>query len=193
MVYPPKVWQKIASLQPAETALGGTLGRAASFRCGCFVEFALDIDGVITAATFRTNGCGYMIASAAVLADSIKGRRSSELHGLNDDELTQTVEAELGKLPPDRRQCAHVCIEALHAAFRGHRTRQIEEFRGEKALICTCFGVTEETIEQFIAEKRPRSVDDVTAACRAGGGCGSCRMLIQEMLDGSAAYDISRE
>jgi NifU-like protein len=193
MVYPPKVWQKISSAPTGNAVEGEALGRAASFRCGCFVEFAVGVDGGVTDTTFRTNGCGYMIASAAVLTESVKGRKLGELHGLDDDELIQTVEAELGPLPPGRRQCADVCIEALHAAFREYRAQQIEEFRGEKALICTCFGVTEETIEGFISAKQPRTVDDVTAACRAGGGCGSCRMLIQEMLDGSSAYDISVE
>ena len=153
----------------------------------------LDVGSEVGAASFRTNGCGYMIAAAAVLADTVDGRELSALHGLEGDALFQTIEAELGPLPAGRRQCAEVCIDALHTAFRSHRSRLIEEFRGEKALICTCFGVTEETIEQFIAEHRPQSVEEVTEACRAGGGCGSCQMLIQEMLDGSAAYDSTAE
>jgi NifU-like protein len=74
-------------------------------------------------------------------------------------------------------------FSALRAAFSDHRARLIGEFTGERALVCTCFGVTEETIERYIAGGAAESVDDVSKATRAGGGCGSCRMLIQEMLD----------
>ena len=88
-----------------------------------------------------------------------------------------------GEFPPDRHQCATVCIEALRGAFADFRIRQIEEFQGEKALICTCFGVSEETIESHIRKCRLETVDEVARACNAGSGCGSCRMLIQEIID----------
>jgi NAD(P)H-nitrite reductase large subunit len=56
-------------------------------------------------------------------------------------------------------------------------------FRGEKALVCTCFGVTEETIDEALQISAVQTVEDVTSLCRAGGGCGACTMMIQEMLD----------
>jgi NifU-like protein len=124
-----------------------------------------------------------MLASADILTEAIEGCELADLHGLDSEILTVTIEDAIGILPSERRQCADVCIDALHAAFARHRSSQIDEFRGEKALICTCFGVTEEMIDDLIGSGKPRSVDEVTAACRAGGGCGSCRMLIQEMLD----------
>jgi NifU-like protein len=69
------------------------------------------------------------------------------------------------------------------AEYRRHR---IEEFQGEKALICTCFGVSEETIVNVIAENDLTDVDEVSGLCRAGSGCGSCRMLIAELIDSQA-------
>ena len=71
----------------------------------------------------------------------------------------------------------------MHRAFSGLRARQIEEFTGEKALICTCFGVSEETIEKAVAANKLETVEDVIDVCNAGGGCGSCRFLIQEIID----------
>lgn len=183
MVYPREVWERITT---AATNVGpnGSAGRAASFECGCFVEFSLGInDGRVEAICVRTNGCGYMLASADILTEAVEGRELGDLHGLNDERLTTIIENSIGILPPERRQCAAVCIDALRAAFAEYRSSQIDEFRGEKALVCTCFGVTEETIDHLIASSRPGSVDEVTVACRAGSGCGSCRMLIQEMLD----------
>lgn len=124
-----------------------------------------------------------MLAAADILADAITGKDLSDLHGLADPKLTAWIEAEIGAIPSERHQCAAASFEALHNAFADLRSRQIEEFRGETALICTCFSVSEDTIANFIEQNSPTTVDDVAAACRAGGGCGSCRMLIQEMLD----------
>jgi NAD(P)H-nitrite reductase large subunit len=50
-------------------------------------------------------------------------------------------------------------------------------------LICTCFFVSEQTIEHEIKSRGLTTVREVTAACSAGGGCGSCRQLIVEILD----------
>lgn len=156
--------------------------------CGCFTAYSLEISdlNVVSAAKFVSNGCGYMIAAADVLAKVIAGKKLSGLHGLDKTELIESMENELGALPPDRRDCVICSISAVRAAFADNRRRRIEEFQGEKALICTCFGVTEESIQRYIEDSDPRLVEDVTRACRAGGGCGSCVMLIQEMLDNAA-------
>lgn len=124
-----------------------------------------------------------MVAAADVLAEIVGENDIADLHGLDRNGLVDAVAAAVEGIPDERGQCVDVCIEALRAAFAELRRRRVEEFAGERALICTCFGVSEETIESLIARNRPTSVDEVTAACRAGGGCGSCRMLIQEMLD----------
>ena len=162
------------------------VGRSASFQCGSFIAFSLRIDidsKTVSEATFRSNGCGFMIAAADVLAEFVNGRQLGELHGLNADDLSSKIDNVLSGLPDDRRQCVDVCIEALRQAFADFRIRQIEEFRGEKGLICTCFGITEETVETHIREGGTNTVDEISRICNAGSGCGSCRMLIQEMID----------
>ena len=185
--YPPKVQERFAS--PQNAGLDGdsnAFSRSASFQCGSLVEFSLKIDldsKTVGAAGFKSNGCGYMIAAADFLAKTVIDRQLGELHGLNRDELQSKIYAEFEAIPDDRRQCVDVCIDALRAAFADFRLRQIEEFSGEKALICTCFGVSEETIESHIRERSIKTVSEITQICNAGGGCGSCRMLIQEMID----------
>ena len=186
--YPLKVQARFESRQNTGVVTQANAGgRSASFQCGSFVRFDLRIDPAtktVDAAGFRTSGCGYMIAAADALTEIVRGRQLGDLHGLNRDELSVRIDADLGNLPVDRHQCVDVTIEALRAAFADFREKQIEEFSGEKALICTCFGVSEQTIERVIAQhKSPVSVEQVTKSCNAGGGCGSCRMLIQEMVD----------
>lgn len=162
------------------------VGVSASFACGCFVRFSLEIDTsakVIKNAGFESNGCGFMIAAADIIAEEVQGRELADLHSLEASEHLDIVRDRFDPLPADRTQCLQVPFESLRAALADHRNRLLKEFQGDDPLVCTCFGVSEGLIEKFIAENSPATVDDVSAECRAGSGCGSCRMLIQEMID----------
>jgi NifU-like protein len=187
VLYPERINQKLGSLHHFRVgADADAVGAEANFSCGSFVRFHLSIDGrsaSVTDAAFTSNGCGFMLAAAELLAERISGNRLNDLHGLTDNDLGQTVAAALSEVPNGRSDCVKACFAALRRAFADFRARQIEEFRGERALICTCFGVTEDTIESNIQDLALETVDDVSGACNAGSGCGSCRMLIQEMLD----------
>ena len=158
---------------------------AAAFECGTFIKFELHInaDKLIECVGFRSNGCGYMVVIADVVAALIEGKRLTELHSMGTGELVTAVTAELGIFPAEREHCRAAVIDAIKAALADFRRRQIEEFAGEKALICTCFGVSEEVIDAAIADKNVRTVEAVGKLTNAGTGCGSCQMLIQEMID----------
>jgi NifU-like protein len=184
--YPDAIDKRFRS--PANTGSGeaGVAGISASFVCGSFVDLSVKIDidsGCIEAVKFRTNGCGFMIAAADTLCDRLAGRPLTELHGLSDQDLMRAISRDLGIFPSDRIQCAVVVFESLRNAMSRHRSRRVEEFIGEKALICTCFGVSEESIITAISENGFTDVEQVVDACRAGSGCGSCRFLIQELID----------
>lgn len=188
--YPPKVNERFRMPDHSEKAAAANAsGTSASFVCGCFVRFKLLIEGEpgrISGVWFRTNGCGFMAASADAAAEMLTGQELTGLHSLAEAGFIGSLETALGPLPVGRRHCAQAVYEAARAAFADYRSRRIQEFTGEKALICTCFGISEDTILSCIALESVNSVEDVTAATRAGGGCGSCRMLIQEMLDEQA-------
>ena len=47
--------------------------------------------------------------------------------------------------------------------------------------VCACEGVTDRTVRAAVVSGA-RSVDDVTRRCGAGGECGGCLPLIQELL-----------
>ena len=53
----------------------------------------------------------------------------------------------------------------------------------EGKIICRCLGVTEGQIRRAIAEGGLRQVEEVTAATKAGSGCGSCWDEVQAILD----------
>lgn len=49
--------------------------------------------------------------------------------------------------------------------------------------ICQCHQVSESTIRACIASKNLSTIDEVTQACEAGGGCHSCHILIDLFID----------
>lgn len=52
--------------------------------------------------------------------------------------------------------------------------------------VCSCFAVTDSEIENVI-ERGAATPEAVTAACRAGGDCGSCLGQIADMIDDLSA------
>lgn len=164
-------------------------GKDVSFVCGTATQFALQIDKTekrIVQAKFKTSGCGFAVAAADLLAEIITDKTLFDLKGLDQERIAQKIQTELGEFPAERRQCLEMVLKALKAAFMDFRARQIEEFVGERALVCTCFGVSEDTIEKLVSKGKAKTVEEVGRICRAGTGCGSCQFLIQEILDSSS-------
>ena len=52
-----------------------------------------------------------------------------------------------------------------------------------REIICHCFEVSREEIENAIREKGLKTVEEVGEATNAGTGCGGCQEQIQEILD----------
>ena len=50
-------------------------------------------------------------------------------------------------------------------------------------IICHCFEVSREEIENAIREKGLKTVEEVGEVTNAGTGCGGCQEQIQEILD----------
>ena len=161
-------------------------GGAVNLECGSAAKVWLKITGdeaVITEAKFQTSGCGFAVAAADVLAEYLSGSRLAELHGFDGETIADILDAQLGEFPHERSQCAEMAAESFRSALADHRSRLLNEFTGEKALICTCFSVSEEKIESVVAALETPSLEGVANVCNAGSGCGSCRMIIQEIID----------
>jgi NifU-like protein len=186
-IYPEAVAGRIRSPRCTGVCDGSNAhGTGSALSCGSVVRISARIaepENVIEEVRFTTNGCGYMIAAADVLAGLFTGRRLAELRGLDTAPAAAEIVASLGALPAARAECVSACFDALRSLFAGHRSRKIAEFAGDDPLVCTCFGVSESVVEGRIREMRLTSVDEVGDATGAGTGCGSCLMLIQEMLD----------
>jgi NifU-like protein len=150
-------------------------GRAASLVCGAHVRFSIQVDEAqrVSQAKFRAAGCDVLIAAASMLTEQVTG-------------LTT---AEAARLDVADSNCAALARDALLDAIREYSNAARDDWAGDEALICTCFFVSERTIEREINSRGLTTVAEVTGACNAGGGCGSCHQLIQEIL---ATNDLPR-
>ena len=149
------------------------VGRSASFICGAHVRFSIQVDEEhsISQARFRAAGCSDLVAAASLLTERVTGLSTAEAAIIGHEQLE-------GVDP----RCAALACEALLDAIRDFSNAARDEWAGDEALICTCFFVSERTIEREIQTRGLTTVAEVTRACNAGGGCGSCHQLIQEIL-----------
>ena len=154
------------------------VGRAASMQCGAAVRVSIQIDEQhrISDAKFKAAGCSGLIASLSVLTERIKGMTPA------DAAVIAQAPARILEDAADV-SCVRLGCDALVGAIQKYSDAVRHEWNGDETLICTCFCVSERVIELEIAQKKLSTVSDVIRACSAGGGCGSCHPLIEEMLD----------
>lgn len=169
----------------SNTQAAGTVG---SFTCGAILRITLRFDSnthTIKEAKFKASGCGYLIAAASLLTEAVAGMNLIDAGAFctQVNLIENLFIKELHEVPDERVHCLSLCRDALKAALNDYRSARLEEWHGEDALICTCFGVSEKVIEKAIEAENLQTVDDVTQSCNAGGGCGSCQPLIEEILD----------
>ena len=159
-------------------------GASGSFVCGAALKIFLQIeDGKIVAAKFKAAGCGFLFAAADVLCGQIENKEFAEIGKAVRDKQNLFAADFENQFPVHRTHCLELSLEALRAAINDYRAAKLESWNGDEALICTCFGVSETTIEAAIVKNGLTSVEEVTENCNAGGGCGSCQPLILEILD----------
>ena len=151
------------------------VGRSASLTCGAHVQFSIQVDEEhrISQARFRAAGCSEMVAAASMLTERVTGLTSAEAASMGQGA------ALFDGVDP---RCASLACEALLDAIREFSNAARDDWAGDEALICTCFFVSERTIEREIQARGLTTVAEVTKACNAGGGCGSCHLLIEEIL-----------
>ncbi len=183
-VYPPKILEKFINPQNVGVCEGENASvRNASIVCGASLKLSLQINKTsqtIEKAKFHALGCGFLTASAETLCEKIN-RKTPKIEETED--LFAQIKTEIGNLPESRNHCLHLCFETLENALNKFRSIKSNSWNGEEALICTCFGVSETEIQRVIAENLCETVEDVTRNCNAGGGCGSCQPLIEEILE----------
>jgi NifU-like protein len=159
------------------------VGEEGSLSCGDALKlmFKLDSDGRLADVKFQTFGCASAIASASILTELVKGMTIEEASQVTNKDIIQA----LGGLPKEKIHCSVMGHEALQAAIAYYRNggKPVAKPQPQGRIICNCFGVTDNEIENAIRTGGLTTVEQVTEACQAGGACGSCIDDIQEIID----------
>ena len=98
---------------------------------------------------------------------------------------------QLGGLPPEKMHCSVMGYEALEDALKNYDDfTDLDDIRNEEAanqkrekIVCTCFGITENIIWDAIKMNGLKTVEEITNYTKAGGACGKCKGLIQDIID----------
>lgn len=164
------------------------VGEAGSLACGDSLKIYLKIkDGVVTDAKFQTFGCGSAVASSSILTEMIIGKTVEEVKKITNKDIAD----ELGGLPPEKMHCSVMGYEALEDALQEYddMTDLDDLINDEKAsekkekVVCTCFNITENIIWDAIKQNGLNTVDEITNYTKAGGACGKCKGMIQDIID----------
>jgi len=155
------------------------IAEVGSISCGDALKLTLriDEDGRIAEAGFQTFGCASAIASASALTEMLKGKTVAEAEKITNQDIADF----LGGLPKEKMHCSVLGQQALEQAIANYKGLPQEEKKGE--IVCECFGVTDEEIEQAVTENNLTTVEEVTNYTKAGGGCENCHEAIQELID----------
>jgi NifU-like N terminal domain len=80
----------------------------------------VDDDGNITAAKFKTFGCGSAIASSSVATEWVQGKSLDEATGIRNSDIAKHL-----SLPPVKLHCSMLAEDAIKAAVKDIRSRRM--------------------------------------------------------------------
>ena len=126
-----------------ENASGvGTVGNA---KCGDIMRMYLAIDenGVIQEAKFKTFGCGAAVATSSMATELVKGKTVKEALLVTNKAVMEALDG----LPPIKVHCSLLAEEAIHAALWDYAQKNQITIEGLKPPV-TDIDETEEFYQQ---------------------------------------------
>jgi len=166
-------------------------GEHGSLACGDAMRFTFRVEkhptnplkDIIVQAKYLTFGCTSAIAASEALCAIIEEGRYTPITAL--DITNNDIVRYLGGLPAQKIHCSVMGAEALQAAvFNWAQKRGVDldaldiEFpthaEQEGRVVCKCFTLTEPYLKRKIKELGLKTIEDITNAVKAGGGCTSC-------------------
>ena len=179
------------------------MGEHGSIACGDAMRFTFRVkrhpsdpaQDVITEAKYLTFGCTSAIASSEALCEIIEAGEYTPITALKiqNKDIVDYLEG----LPEQKIHCSVMGAEALEAAVYNWAQRRGVDLKNlgidlhddeteDGRVVCKCFSVTEPYLKRKIRELNLRTIPQIAAALKAGGGCMSCHHVpggLQDILD----------
>ena len=120
----------------------GTVGNA---KCGDIMRMYLAIDenGIIQEAKFKTFGCGAAVATSSMATELVKGKTVQEALLVTNKAVMEALDG----LPPIKVHCSLLAEEAIHAALWDYAQKNQITIEGLKPPV-TDIDETEEFYQQ---------------------------------------------
>ncbi|MFA1688713.1 Fe-S cluster assembly scaffold IscU [Candidatus Rickettsia barbariae] len=83
------------------------------------LQIAVDDDGIITDAKFKTFGCGSAIASSSLVTEWVKGRSVEDAETIKNTEIAKEL-----SLPPVKLHCSLLAEDAIKAAIADYKQKK---------------------------------------------------------------------
>ncbi|MFV9891512.1 MAG: Fe-S cluster assembly scaffold IscU [Rickettsia conorii subsp. raoultii] len=83
------------------------------------LQIAVDDDGIITDAKFKTFGCGSAIASSSLVTEWVKGRLVEDAATIKNTEIAKEL-----SLPPVKLHCSLLAEDAIKAAIADYKQKK---------------------------------------------------------------------
>ena len=91
--------------------------------CGDVMKLQIKIeDNVITAAKFKTYGCGSAIASSSLLTEWVKGKTLGQAKDIKNTDIVEAL-----SLPPVKIHCSVLAEDSIKAAIKDYESKNGNE------------------------------------------------------------------
>ena len=88
--------------------------------CGDVMKLQIQIkDETITAAKFKTYGCGSAIASSSLLTEWVKGKTLEQAEEIKNTDIVEEL-----ALPPVKIHCSVLAEDAIKEAIKNYRSKE---------------------------------------------------------------------
>jgi len=111
--------RNVGSLDKTKESVG--TGLVGSPACGDVMKLQIEVvDDIVVASRFKTFGCGSAIASSSVVTDWIINKNINEICTISNTDIAQYL-----KLPPVKLHCSMLAEDAIKAAVKDYKSKQI--------------------------------------------------------------------
>ena len=83
------------------------------------LQIAVNDDGIIEDAKFKTYGCGSAIASSSLVTEMLKGKSLEDAKQIKNTEIVEEL-----ALPPVKIHCSVLAEDAINAAIEDYKSKK---------------------------------------------------------------------